>query len=224
MVNHPREFRDVVGVAVVMLAVGRVRAAGGGAGAGVGEADVGDAEDGAAVAAMAAGDQAGLRRLHARYGAGLLAYVRALVGDPGRAEEVVQDVLVAAWRQAGRFEGRGSVRGWLFAIARRRAVSAFQADPGRHETGPEALDGLPDDEPDPERIVLARAEWEQVAGALDRLPGHHREVLLLTCVAQLTGPEVGELLGIPVGTVKSRLSLARRGLARLLRREGSDQR
>lgn len=178
--------------------------------------DAGDFDDLAALAAMQAGDQSGLRWLHARYGRSLLTYATALVGDPGRAEEVVQDVLVAAWRGAARFEGRGTVRGWLFSVARRRAISAYHADPNRHEVGEERLAAVEDAEPGPEPVALARAGLREVAAAIDRLPAHHREVLVLACVEQLTGPQISDLLGVPVGTVKSRLSLARRSLARLL--------
>lgn len=181
----------------------------------VGE-DVGNLDDLAAWAAMRAGDQSGLRLLHARYGRSLLTYVTALVGDPGRAEEVVQDVLVAAWRGAAGFEGRGTVRGWLFSVARRRAISAYHAHPNRHEIGEERLAAVEDAGPGPEPVVLARADLREVAAAMDRLPSHHREVLVLVCVEQMTEAQIGTLLGIPVGTVKSRLSLARKSLARLL--------
>lgn len=187
--------------------------------------EVDDADDLAAVAAMRAGDQSGLRWLHARYARALLTYAMALVGDPGRAEEVVQDVLVAAWRGADRFEARGTVRGWLFSVARRRAASAFQADPSRREVGDDALDRVADaEDPGPERVVVARAELGEVVEAIGRLPVHHREVLLLACVEQMSGPQIGQLLGVPVGTVKSRLSLARKGLARVLGSKGSDRR
>jgi RNA polymerase sigma factor (sigma-70 family) len=179
-----------------------------------------DADDLAAVAAMRAGDQSGLRWLHARYGQALLAYAMALVGDSGRAEEVVQDVLVAAWRGAARFEARGTVRAWLFAVTRRRAVSAFNADAGRREVGEVNLETMAEAEPGPELVALARADLRDVTAAIGRLPAHHREVLLLACVEQMSGPQISELLGVPVGTVKSRLNLARKSLARLLREKG----
>lgn len=186
--------------------------------------EAGEADDLAAVAAMRSGDQSGLRWLHARYGRALLAYVMTLVGDAGRAEEVVQDVLVAAWRGAAGFEARGTVRAWLFSVARRRAVSAFHADPSRREVGEEGLEDVAEAEPGPELIALARADLKEVSDAIGRLAPHHREVLLLACVEQMSGPQISELLGVPVGTVKSRLSLARRNLGRLLRSEGGDPR
>jgi RNA polymerase sigma-70 factor (ECF subfamily) len=175
-----------------------------------------DADDLAAVAAIRAGDQSGLRFLHAHHGRALLSYVISLVGDPRRAEEVVQDVLVAAWRGAGGFEGRGTVRGWLFAVARRRAISAFQADPARRESGEAGLNEVVETQPGPERIAVARCELADVTNAIGRLAPHHREVLVLACVEQMTGPQISEVLGVPVGTVKSRLSLARKSLLHIL--------
>lgn len=175
-----------------------------------------DADDLAAVAAMKVGDQSGLRFLHARHGRALLSYVISLVGDPGRAEEVVQDVLVAAWRGAGRFEGRGTVRGWLFAVARRRAISAFQADPARRESGDAGLDEVVETQPGPERVAVARSELDDVIEAIGRLAPKHREVLVLACVEQMTGPQISDVLGVPAGTVKSRLSLARKSLLHIL--------
>ena len=132
--------------------------------------DAGDVDDLAAWAAMRAGDQSGLRSLHARYGRSLLTYVTALVGDPGRAEEDVQDVLVAAWRGAAGFEGRGTVRGWLFSVARRRAISAYHAHPNRREIGEERLVAGGDAEPGPEPGVVARADLREVVAAIDVCP------------------------------------------------------
>jgi RNA polymerase sigma-70 factor, ECF subfamily len=72
------------------------------------------------LAAVAGGDEAGLRGLVDRHGPGLLAYLTGLVGDPPLAEEVLQDTLLAVWRGAAGFVGGSTVRTWLFAVARRR--------------------------------------------------------------------------------------------------------
>jgi RNA polymerase sigma factor (sigma-70 family) len=171
------------------------------------------------LAAIAAGDQEGLRALLERHGSGLLAYVSGLVGDPRLAEEVLQDTLLAVWRGAAGFVGGSTVRTWLYAVGRRRAVDALRRRGVRlvgedHED--DGLAGLPDIGPGPEVAVLARADLERVAGAITRLAPLHREVLLLVCVYELTGAEISAVLGIPVGTVKSRLSHARRALSRLV--------
>jgi RNA polymerase sigma-70 factor (ECF subfamily) len=166
--------------------------------------------------AVAAGDQEGLRILLERHGSGLLLYLSNLVGDPRLAEEVLQDTLLAVWRGAAGFVGGSTVRTWLYAVGRRRAVDALRRRGMRRVDGGDVLTELADAGPGPEGAVLARADLERVAAAITRLSPSHREVVLLACVHELTGPEIGAVLGIPVGTVKSRLSNARRALSQLV--------
>lgn len=157
------------------------------------------------------GDREAVERLYARYGRPLYCYVLDLVGDAGLAEEVVQDTFVAAWRGAHAFEGRSSVASWLFGIARRQARDRLRRL--RPVSVPEAdLESLPDDDRGPEAEAIALATLADLTAALDRLPAHHREPLVLAFVHELRGPEIAAVLGIPQGTVKSRLFAARRAL------------
>jgi RNA polymerase sigma-70 factor, ECF subfamily len=176
------------------------------------------------LAAVAAGDEAGLRGLVDRHGSGLLAYLTGLVGDPRLAEEVLQDTLLAVWRGAAGFVGGSTVRTWMFAVGRRRAVDALRRRGTRPAGADEAeLAELADSRPGPEGELLARADLDRVAAAIARLTAAHREVLLLACVHELTGGEISAVLGVPVGTVKSRLSLARVALGRLLSEEDGER-
>ena len=77
--------------------------------------------DAALIARVAAGESAALAAVYERHGAALFGYLVRLAGDRGVAEEITQDTLLAAWRSAARFEGRSSVRTWLFGIGRRQA-------------------------------------------------------------------------------------------------------
>lgn len=177
-------------------------------------------EDYAVVARMAAGDRAALAELYASHHRALLAYLRLLIPDPGLAEEVLQDTLLAAWTGAGRFAGRSTLRGWLFGIARRRAHDALRRRAPRPL--PEAaLALLPSPAPDPEAVALARVEHEAVVAAIGQLPPIHQEVLALTFVQELSYRELADLLEIPLGTVQSRLSNARHALRALLRADGA---
>ncbi|GAB3976727.1 sigma-70 family RNA polymerase sigma factor [Plantactinospora veratri] len=165
---------------------------------------------------VAAGDQRAFEELYTRHGQPLLAYAEGLLGgDRGRAEEALQDTFLATWRGAGSFEGRSSVRTWLFGICRRQALSRM--DGRRPAPLPmEAAAEVPAGEPGPEAVALARADARAVAVALAELAPAHREVLDLAFGAGLAHAEIAEVLGIPVGTVKSRLFHARAGLARAL--------
>jgi RNA polymerase sigma-70 factor (ECF subfamily) len=168
------------------------------------------------LAAVAGGEEDGLRELVERHGSGLLAYLTGLVGDPPLAEEVLQDTLLAVWRGAAGFVGGSTVRTWLFAVARRRAVDALRRRGSAVLTDDGPLAGWADPAPGPERQSLARADLDRVADAIGRLRPAHREVLALACVHELSGQEISAVLGVPVGTVKSRLRLARAALGRLL--------
>jgi RNA polymerase sigma factor (sigma-70 family) len=175
-------------------------------------------DDSALLARLAAGEREAIDRLYGRYGRPLYAFVCDVVGDPGLAEEIVQDTFVAAWRGARGFEGRSSVSSWLFAIARR------QARDRQRRTGPELapvedLAVVPASDPEPEAAAVASATRAELAGALASLPGHHREVLILAFVAELGGSDIASVLGIPEGTVKSRMHAARRALRERLSQE-----
>lgn len=164
---------------------------------------------------VADGDQRAFEELYARHGQPLLAYALGLLADRGRAEEALQDTFLALWRGAASFEGRSTVRTWLFGICRRQALGRI---PG-HRPAPlpvEAAAEVPTGEPGPEAVALARADARAVATALAGLAPAQREVLDLAFGAGLAHVEIAEVLDIPVGTVKSRLFHARAVLARAL--------
>jgi RNA polymerase sigma-70 factor (ECF subfamily) len=169
----------------------------------------------ATVERVASGDRQALAELYARYRVSLFHYALQLTSNHGLAEEVLQDVFVAVWQGAHRFERRSAVQAWLFGITRRRAWKA------RRGEEPEALDledaeAVPAPDPDPEQAILERAAYEQLAAAIGHLQPLHREVLLLSYVHELTYQEIAEILHVPMGTVKSRISNARRAVRTLV--------
>jgi RNA polymerase sigma-70 factor (ECF subfamily) len=171
--------------------------------------------DAALIERIAAEDRRAVAELYARHQRPLFRYLSQLTPDHGLAEEILQDTIVAVWQGAGAFEGRSAVRTWLFAIARRQAHNALRRR-GLPSTGEDALEDLEDAEPGPEERALRQSDAEDVQRALARLPLIHREVVVLNFVNGLRYDEIATVLGVPEGTVKSRLSNARRGLRRLL--------
>jgi len=172
-------------------------------------------EDSALLARVAAGDERAFELVYERYAPSLLAYAQTLLGERGPAEEALQDTFVAVWRNARTFEGRSTVRTWLFGICRRQALKRLRGrrpDPLPEEHALEVAS----DAPQPEAVVLARADAAAVAAALATLPPAQREVLELAFAAELSHAEIAQVLGVPVGTVKSRLFNARATLARAL--------
>jgi RNA polymerase sigma-70 factor, ECF subfamily len=167
--------------------------------------------------AMAKGEVRALDELYARYARGILSYLVGLLGDRQLAEEVLQDVMLAAWRGAGQFRGESQVRTWLLSIARLQALSALRGrkllsvplDEGVLSAG--NTDGF-----DPD------VDHQTIRVALKELPSEQRETLELIFYHELSGVEAAAVLGVSPGTVKSRLSRAKSTLRGLLlrRKEG----
>lgn len=171
---------------------------------------------------IASQDRGALADLYRRHGHVLFGQLLLVVSDRGLSEEILQDTMVAVWRGAPTFRGDSKVRSWMISIARRQARDRMR----RHRTAgvdDDVLSEQPDGAPGPELLALDRAEMAAVATAMTMLRPGHREVLGLVFGAGLTLAEVADVLEIPVGTVKSRLSAARTALSEQLREKGYDR-
>lgn len=167
------------------------------------------------VARIVAGDQDALVELYGQYQRPLFSYLRLLTNDNQLAEEVLQDSMLAVWTSAHRFRAQSSVRGWLYGIARRQAHNAIRRT--RSTTIDEsALTNLHSNEPLPEETALLNQGVDDLVLAIRRLSPVLAETLMLVVVYDLSYEEAGKVLGIPIGTVKSRLSNARNMLRPLL--------
>lgn len=171
------------------------------------------------IQSMADGDVRALNEIYARYGPMLLGFLSARAGNQQLAEELLQDVMLAVWDNAAKFEGRSKVKTWLLVIARNRAINAH-----RRKRLP-VIDindafGLSSDDTSPMDAAIRSDAQDAVRDALQELPEAQREVLVLVFYHQLTGPEVAEVLDISVGTVKSRLHRAKEALKGILSQRG----
>jgi RNA polymerase sigma-70 factor (ECF subfamily) len=159
------------------------------------------------VAAMAAGDSEALRSLNARYGRILSALARRILSNESDAEEVVADVLWQAWRDAKTFDAaRGSVSVWLVTLARSRAIDRLRANRARKRPSAEQPASEPGPDPAVELNQVQRASI--VRTALAGLDSNERAALQLAYFSDLSQSEVAEKLGIPLGTVKTRMRSA----------------
>lgn len=155
--------------------------------------------DVALLARAARGDEDAVSALYEAYAGPLYGFGMRRLHDPLLAEELVQVVMTSLWRHGARYEAsRGSVRTWVFAIARNAVVDLYRRQP---RALPVAT------VPEPAEMVeeldrLLRAE--AVRTALDRLSPDHREVLDLAYYRGFSQPEIADRLGLPLGTVKSR--------------------
>ena len=161
------------------------------------------------VAAVADGDRIALRELHDRHVAWLTARLRRRCSDPDSVAEAVQDTFVAVWRGAARWDGRGEPAAWIWGIAIRRLISTL-----RTRSRWARIKAITDAEPPEvvvgaEDLVLGGVEHGDLAGALQRLSPELRAVVQATVLDGLTTREASQLLGIPAGTVKTRMMRAR---------------
>jgi RNA polymerase sigma-70 factor (ECF subfamily) len=146
-------------------------------------------------------------------------YARALTGDVTRADDLVQDTLERAWIKFHLWQPALDLRPWLFTIMHNIYVNQVRANIRRERTpasdGDAELRGARPNQTD-------MLEVSDVIACLDRLPPEQREVLLLVSLESLNYAQVGKILGIPVGTVTSRLARARMRLRAMLAGSAGD--
>jgi RNA polymerase sigma factor (sigma-70 family) len=159
---------------------------------------------------VAAGEIGGLETLYDRYHAAAYALALRITAESGLAEDVVQDSFLGLWRNAARYvEDKGSVKGWLLAIVRHRAIDSMRRRRNGVTIGDETEEPLPASLtlPDIWPEVAGRLDAERVRLALVKLPEPQREVIELAYFDGLTQREIADQTHAPLGTVKSRMRL-----------------
>jgi RNA polymerase sigma-70 factor (ECF subfamily) len=169
------------------------------------------AEDESCLQRIAAGDQAAAARLYDRHARPLYSLILRMLGNEPEAEDVLQDSFAQAFRQASRYDSRrGAVAAWLLTIARSRAIDRLRARRTRVEatTGEmQALDEMPDAQPDAASTMLDEEQSRLVRRALGELPMLQRMAIELAYYEGLSHSEIAERLEQPLGTVKTRIRL-----------------
>ena len=145
-------------------------------------------------------------------------FARALSGDAALADDLVQDCIERALRKTEYYDPARPLRAWLFAVLRNIFISGLRRQ-GR-ATIVKTVDELIDGEDAVRPVQEDRLISSQVTEALNRLPAQHREVIALVALEEMSYRDVAEILGIPIGTVMSRLSRARESLKQILEDRG----
>lgn len=160
-----------------------------------------------------AGDAAALEVLYDRYSRVVYSFALRIVADPQLAEEILQEVFFRAWQQGGSFQSnRGSLITWLLSITHNLSIDEVRKRRRRPQKA---------DSEDPEAVLAAVADqaqnveeevWlgslrETIAAALEQLPAAQRQAIELAYFQGLTQREISELLGEPLGTIKTRMRL-----------------
>jgi RNA polymerase sigma-70 factor (ECF subfamily) len=145
-----------------------------------------------------------------------------LVRDESVAEDLISEVFLDVWRQAGRFEGRSAVPTWLLAIARFKALTALRRKPDE-ELDEEAAEAIEDQSDDPEVVLAKKDKGAVIRKCLAGLSAEHREIIDLVYYHEKSVEEVAGIVGIPENTVKTRMFYARKRLAELLKAAGIER-
>jgi RNA polymerase sigma-70 factor (ECF subfamily) len=173
------------------------------------------------VAAMAAGDSGpALNAFYTQYGSMVLALLMKMLGSRAEAEEILQEVFVELWRRAPQYDSsRGSVVAWVVTVARCRALDALRARSrrqGDRQSEYSEGDVLATESGRPD-VLVSSTRWHQaLRQAFQRLSAEQRAVLELSYFQGMSHGQIADTLGLPVGTVKSRILAGMRSMRTML--------
>ena len=166
------------------------------------------------------GDEAAFEEVYTRFTPMVYALCLRMSGESSRAQDLSQEVFLRVFRSLGRFRGRSSLRTWIYRVAINHCRSCL----GRRRLRTESLDDgvlvvrVADSGRGPEDLTVAKDAGRLVAEALLEIPGRFREAVVLRDIEGLSYREIASILGIRLGTVRSRISRGRDRLRVLLER------
>jgi RNA polymerase sigma-70 factor (ECF subfamily) len=149
-------------------------------------------------------------------------FVLRFVRDASAAEDLISEVFLDVWRQAGRFEGRSAVSTWLLSIARFKALTVLRRRP-EEKLDDDMVAAIEDPSDDPEVAAQKKDTGAVLRKCLTALSPDHREIIDLVYYHEKSIEEVAEIVGIPENTVKTRMFYARKRLAELLKAAGVER-
>jgi RNA polymerase sigma-70 factor (ECF subfamily) len=188
--------------------------------------------DAALVARLKRGERAAYEELIATYQTVVYGLAYRLLGDPEEARDVAQETFLKAYRHIGTFRGECAVKTWLYRMAvnqasnqrrwwrRRRRGETVSLDAPVGDSTATLADALAGSDRSPEQVALGRERQRLLMAALESLKHDYRAAVVLRDIEELSYEEIAEALGVPVGTVKSRIARGREELRRRLEEMG----
>lgn len=171
---------------------------------------------------VAKGDRAAVRLLFMRHHARVYRFVARQTGSDMMADDIANEVFLELWRQAPAFQGRSEVSTWLLGIARFKALSALRKKKEEWIDEDDAA-AIPDTADTPEVAVMKEDKAAALRRMVNALPEEHRTVIDLAYYHAKSVAEIGEILSIPVATVKTRMFYARKKLGEALQAAGFER-
>jgi len=166
-------------------------------------------------------DQSAMKLIYDKHSRALFQFARNYLSDPNDAQDIVHETMMELWRNAERFEGRSSLKSWIYSIARNKSI-----DRNRKARRLQYTDEVPDREDSglsPHDIAEASQDHSLVRDCVEKLPDAHRQIIHLVFFQSLSYQEISDLEGIPLGTVKTRVLHAKKKLGHLLAQSGRTQ-
>jgi RNA polymerase sigma-70 factor, ECF subfamily len=171
---------------------------------------------------IAGGDKDAMRVLFARHNVRVFRFLTRIVGNDATAEDLLNEVFLEVWRNAGRFEARSQVSTWILAIARFKALASMRRRQ-HDELDDEASEMIEDMSDTPEVAVQKTERSALLQQCLQQLSVAHRQVVDLVYYHEQSIEEVAEIIGVPASTVKTRVFYARKRIAELMAERGLDR-
>ena len=168
---------------------------------------------------IAAGDKSAMRDIYETYSPNLTNFVRNWLYDPTQAADLVHETMLEVWRSAGRFEGRSSLKSWIFSIARNKSIDTNRK--GSRVTYTDAVPEIVDEETSQEDVVLGVQNAKHLTAAMKELSDSHRRVLHLDFFEDMRYEDIARIEGCPVGTVKTRILHAKKKLLYMIKKQSN---
>ena len=166
------------------------------------------------LARMAGGDRTAFAAFYKVLETPVYRFIASKLNDPHEAADILHDVFMNIWRSAGSFEGRSTVKTWVFGIAYRKTMDHFRKHSRLDVT--DEIGETADDRPDAVACLAAAQEAEHLRYCLDTLKPQHKSAVELAFFEDMTYGQIAEAADVPEGTVKTRIFHAKKLLLRCL--------
>jgi RNA polymerase sigma-70 factor (ECF subfamily) len=186
------------------------------------------AEEALFVARLQANEDAAYDELVRTYSASLFHVAYRMLGEPAEASDAVQEIFLKVFRNIGGFKGEAALKTWVFRIALSELLNRLRWWRRRHRFATMSLDeqpngtgighSVPSPSPTPEQMLQSKEQETAIHQALGRLSKDHRSIIVLRDIEGFSYNEIADVLGVSIGTVKSRLARARSDLKKSLMR------
>ena len=170
--------------------------------------------DKALIAGVAQGNKGAMNEIYKAYAPALNGFIRLFLADPNDVADITHDTMLEIWRKADRFEGRSSLKTWIFSIAKNKSIDRNRKH-ARLKYSDEPIE-IKDDALNAAELVNLSQKASTVRQAVAQLKPDHRRVIHLSFFEDLTYKEIAEIENCPVGTVKTRILYAKRSLQHIL--------